>query len=235
MAESRSLLVTCEHASNHVPAEWRHLLRGQGELLESHQGWDIGAGNLAGFLSRRLGAPLYLGTITRLLVDLNRSPDNRGRFSRFTRGLEPGSHERLLADHYEPYRRAVVASVERAVRSGPVLHLSVHSFTPVLDGRTRATDVGLLFDPARPAESALARAWQNMLRDETGLRVRLNYPYRGVQDGFTSWLRHRHAAPSYVGLELELNQRLARGGRFPRALASAIAASLARAMAHERG
>lgn len=230
MAEPRSLVVSCEHASNRVPAEWRHLLRGQRLLLAGHEGWDIGAGDLARFLARRLGAPLHLGTVTRLLVDLNRSPGNRSRLSRFTRGLAPEDRERLLADYYEPYRRAAAACMERAARDGPVLHLSVHSFTPVMRGRPRTADVGLLFDPDRAAESTLARAWQRELRGEHNLRVRLNYPYRGTQDGFTSFLRRRHPGSRYAGLELEVNQGLAHDGRFPAGLASALASSLSRAL-----
>jgi hypothetical protein len=40
------------------------------------------------------------------------------------------------------------------------------------------------------------------------LRVRFNYPYRGVADGLSTWLRHRHREGRYVGVELEFNQAL---------------------------
>jgi predicted N-formylglutamate amidohydrolase len=86
----------------------------------------------------------------------------------------------------------------------------------MLDGRTRAVDVGLLFDPRRAAEAALARAWRDALA--TGgppLRVRFNRPYRGTADGLTTTLRRQFADGAYLGLELEVNQA------FPAASASA--------------
>ena len=39
-----------------------------------------------------------------------------------------------------------------------VLHVAVHSFTPVLHGERRNADVGLLYDPARPRERAFRGA-----------------------------------------------------------------------------
>ena len=40
------------------------------------------------------------------------------------------------------------------------------------------------------------------------LRVRRNYPYAGNGDGLTSYLRQRFADSDYIGIELEVNQRL---------------------------
>ncbi len=60
--------------------------------------------------------------------------------------------ERLLVLHYQPYRDRVEALVAKAIAAGRrVVHISSHSFTPVLDGRVRNADIGLLYDPARPA------------------------------------------------------------------------------------
>ena len=41
-----------------------------------------------------------------------------------------------------------------------------------------------------------------------GLRVRRNYPYAGKGDGLTSHLRLRFPSNAYVGIELEINQRI---------------------------
>jgi hypothetical protein len=62
-----------------------------------------------------------------------------------------------------------------------VLHLSCHRFTPKLRGVRRTTDIGLLFDPARPAEAAFCRRWRTaILAQGPRLRVRYNDPYPGV-------------------------------------------------------
>ena len=105
-----------------------------------------------------------------------------------------------------------------------MLHLSIHSFTPVLHGQTRNADIGLLYDPGRAGERRLAVAWQKALRKRVpSLRVRRNYPYLGKADGFTTHLRRRFPR-AYLGLELEVNQALAGTAQW-RPLCSHIMAS----------
>ena len=95
---------------------------------------------------------------------------------------------------------------------GPVVHLSIHSFTPRFAGRARAVDVGLLYDPAHGRERAFAGEWLTALRARRGdLRLRRNQPYRGTSDGLTTFLRARLDERRYLGLELEISQRFPRG------------------------
>jgi predicted N-formylglutamate amidohydrolase len=184
-------------------------------------------------VARRLGAPLHTATVTRLLVELNRSPHHRALFSRFTRPLPPEARERILDRHYRPYRRNVERDVTAALRGGGrVLHVSVHTFTPVLDGAVRRVDIGLLYDPARPAERALCGRWAGELRRRLPeLRVRRNQPYRGVTDGLTTHLR-RKLGPRYLGIELEVSQRFFGADGSPRgAAAGRITAAVAECVA----
>ncbi|HEX8011112.1 MAG TPA: hypothetical protein VF814_09280 [Casimicrobiaceae bacterium] len=59
------------------------------------------------------------------------------------------------------------------------------------------------------------------------IRVRPNYPYAGNADGLTTYLRRRFPAGSYLGIELEINQRYAAGSRGQRqALQQAVVAGL---------
>ena len=89
-----------------------------------------------------------------------------------------------------------------------MLHLSVHSFTPAIDGRVRNADVGLLYDPARTAERRVCQQLQRALQSaHPELRVRRNYPYRGTADGFTTYLRRLFPDKQYAGIEIEINQR----------------------------
>jgi predicted N-formylglutamate amidohydrolase len=90
-----------------------------------------------------------------------------------------------------------------------VIHLSIHSFTPELSGVVRDADIGLLYDPARRYEKKLCREWRKKIitiNPAIG-RVRMNYPYRGTSDGFTTYLRKKMKG-SYLGIEVEINQRL---------------------------
>lgn len=222
------LLLTCEHGGNAVPAAHRALFDGRRRLLESHRGLDIGARAAARELQRRLGAPLVCATVTRLLVDLNRSAGHPQLFSEVTRDLPVHQRERLLARYYHPYRQLVRDwIVLRLARGERVLHLSVHSFTPVLRGQRRRADVGLLYDPASPGEARFCRAWQAALAAQpAGWTVRRNYPYRGTSDGQVVELRRRYRVRGYLGIELELNQDCLRDAASRRRLLADLAATL---------
>jgi predicted N-formylglutamate amidohydrolase len=79
----------------------------------------------------------------------------------------------------------------------------------VLHGELRNADVGLLYDPRRSGEKGLCTRWQKILEElDPKIRVRRNYPYPGVADGLTTWLRRRVSERNYVGVELEVNQAL---------------------------
>ncbi len=107
------------------------------------------------------------------------------------------------------------------------MHVASHSFSPVLDGRVRELEVGLLYDPRRRLEVALCRAWRDAFstRDPT-IRVRFNRPYLGISDGLARWLRTEFAPSRYAGVELEVNQTLidepSRLRRVRRTLADAL-------------
>jgi predicted N-formylglutamate amidohydrolase len=212
----------------------RRAFRGHERTLRSHRGWDPGALVLARSLARALRAPLHAATISRLVVDLNRSPHHPRLFSGITRRCDGAARDAIIARHYRPYRDAVERAIAATVRDGrAVLHLSIHSFTPWLAGRPRRADIGLLYDPARRREAAFARRLRDALRRRLpGLRVRRNYPYRGTDDGLTTWLRHRYGGAAYAGIELELNQALVAGppaawADLRRALCAAVRAALA--------
>src|SRR3546814_4621596 len=70
------VVLICEHASNHIPAEYDGLGLDP-ETLHDHIAWDIGAAAVTRALSRKLDAVVFLGTFSRLMIDLN-TPE-RGR------------------------------------------------------------------------------------------------------------------------------------------------------------
>jgi predicted N-formylglutamate amidohydrolase len=224
-----SVLVTCEHGGNRVPREYRHLLRPLDDARQTHRGFDAGALQMAVDIAAAFKAPLVTATVTRLLVDLNRSVWNATLHSDPVRGASAEQRQKILNDHYLPYRAAVEREVARAIDRGRrVLHISSHSFTPELDGEVRSADIGLLYDPRREGERAFCALWKPYLATAiAGIRVRRNYPYAGKNDGFTSALRKRFGAQAYIGVELEINQLhiIGAGARWP-ALRRAVVASL---------
>ena len=237
MTTSDSFLVTCEHGGNRIPAEFRSLFRGHAPLLQTHRGYDPGALLMARELSRALRAPLAISTVSRLLIDLNRSIGHPQLFSAMTRGAPPQARRSIIDEHYLPYRGQVEQLVARAVSRGRrVIHVSSHSFTPELHGKVRRADVGLLYDPRRRGEARLCARWKAALADlAPELRVRRNYPYAGKGDGLTSYLRRRFPPAAYVGVEIEVNQRIVfAAGRRWSALRRLLVDTLHGALSNER-
>ena len=210
-------IVTCEHASNRLPARYRGLGL-PASRLDSHIAWDPGARSVARRCGGALRCPTYEGRYSRLLIDLNRSPGHRKLIPVTAFGVPIPGNRRLAADerlaritrYYDPYRQSVIEKIADLISlSGRCVHLSVHSFVPVLHGVRRDADIGLLYDPKRTAERMIVSALAGSLRAH-GLIVRLNYPYRGTADGFTTHCRRLWDDMEYGGIELEINQRLLR-------------------------
>ncbi len=214
MLERPAFLISCEHGGNRVPAEYRLLFAGAEALLVSHRGYDIGVLPLARDFARRLNAPLVVSEISRLLIDLNRSEGHLKLFSELTRRLPKSEREQILSSYYGPYRRQMRQKLQKQIsRDGAVIHLSLHSFVPVLDGRERQVDIGLLYDPARTGESELCSLWQQQLQVALPqLRIRRNAPYRGTSDGLVTALRQELPEAQYLGVEVEVNQSLPQAG-----------------------
>lgn len=223
-------VVTCEHGGNRVPRRYRRYFAGAAEDLGSHRGWDIGALGLYRALATELADFGRASLTTRLLVDLNRSLHHRNLHSRWVREAPGYVRREIVERYYLPYRRDVERRIAAFLAAGsPVVHLSIHTFTPELDGRTRSADVGLLYDPGRACEKDFARRLRrSVLAESSSLEVRMNYPYRGVADGFTTHLRRRFPA-GYAGVELEVSQRSFEAG------GTDVVGPLRRALLRERG
>ncbi|MEZ6187206.1 MAG: N-formylglutamate amidohydrolase [Planctomycetota bacterium] len=227
---SPRLVLSCEHATWAVPP---HVDLGLvPEQLLEHHAWDSGALELAQALSLGTGVPVFAGQVTRLVVDLNRHEGGAEVVPTVAFGLDvpgnvgltPEERERRLATYHRPHRRAVQSAAEQVLAGGPCLHLSLHSFVPVLHGVRRDVEVGVLFDPARAFEASCAEALLQAL-ETRGWDARANQPYLGTDDGITTWLRGELDDPRYAGIEIEASQALLHAGRLP-----SLAADLLRAV-----
>jgi predicted N-formylglutamate amidohydrolase len=203
-------IVTCEHGGNTVPARFRQLFTGRKRMLKSHRGYDEHALQFARLLAHEHEARLFSSSITRLLVDLNRSPHHRKLFSEVSGQMGREEKKYVLKNYYLPYRRTVESSVTNSASKGKTtLHISVHSFAPVMNGLKKNADIGLLYDPSRRREKALCIHWQKHIQEAVPvLRVRRNYPYLGKADGLVTHLRKKFPPDLYIGIELELNQKI---------------------------
>jgi len=216
------VLVSCEHASNRLPAG----MEAPADMLQLHIAWDPGALDIAEALAHRFSAPLHTGEYSRLVVDLNRSEGNSALVKRrsdghlipFNRGLTEADVRRRVEQYYRPYRSAVSGGVAQIIeRHGRCVHLCIHTYTPQLGDKLRGNDIGLLYDPYRRPEAPLVHELRDALRRRLGMVVWLNRPYSGTADGILPPIRRVHGEDSYVAIELEVNQKYA--GR-PQQLAS---------------
>lgn len=232
-----AVIITCEHGGNGVPPEHRALFASAHNVLATHRGYDIGALPIARALASALRAPLHESIITRLLIDLNRSLDHPTCFSEYSRDAAPATRKSIIRRYYTPYRDAVERAVRtQLARRHRVLHLSVHSFTPVLDGVIRTADIGLLYDPARWREKEFCSIWRDsLLAVAPGLRVRRNYPYQGRSDGLPTSLRRSLGSPRYLGIELEVNQALLLAPGHAQRTEAAVVESLCRLLKSPSG
>ena len=214
------LMLTCEHASNRLPAAFKKAI--PADVQQTHRAYDIGALQVFRKLVKFAKPEFHCeGNFSRLFVDLNRTITNKSAFSKYYDELE--TRNKLAAEkakaqatkYWTEYRTAIekfiassLSQPKRVAKSAPtIVHLGIHSFTPMLNGKVRNTDIGILYDPSRPAERQLAQVIKaEIKRLHPEMKVRFNYPYKGISDGLTTALRKKFG-PRYAGLEIEINQK----------------------------
>lgn len=201
------VILVCEHAANFIPSVMGSL--GLSNLeRESHIAWDPGAMAVAEHMSGLLEAPLIASRVSRLVYDCNRPPDARDAMPARSeiieipgnRDLTPPQKAARVACYYEPFRSALAQLVARTVE--PVL-VTIHSYTPVYHGQTRAVEIGVLHD----ADARLADVLLGIADEHVGLNVQRNQPY-GPENGVTHTLKE-HALPTgHLNVMLEIRNDL---------------------------
>jgi predicted N-formylglutamate amidohydrolase len=178
---SAAILVVCDHAANAVPRRLGALGLPAAEL-DRHIGLDIGAEAVARGLAERLSAQAILASFSRLVIDNNRAigdpsaiaPASDGTIVPANAGLDPRARRARAEEIYWPYHGAIAAALDDFAARGvtPAL-LSVHSFTPRLDGKDRPWHVGVLWN----RDPRIAVPLLGALRRHAGLVVGDNEPY----------------------------------------------------------
>ncbi|WP_127846136.1 N-formylglutamate amidohydrolase [Psychroflexus aestuariivivens] len=202
------LILTCEHASSAIPNEFSSIFKNHKKRLQTHEGYDIGAFEIFKTLEH-IADFSYHYSWSRLLIEVNRSLHHPSLFSSISKSLADEEKQNLQNHYYQPYRQSIQNRIEEIINTGEiVLHLSIHSFTPILNGNIRNTEFGILYDPKRKLEKEWAKNFKSELKSNfNNFRVRMNYPYLGKADGFTTSLRKKFPN-NYIGIELEINQKL---------------------------
>ena len=200
------ILLICDHASRRFPSALG-TLGIDTAARRCHLAWDIGAGPLTEKLAASLQATAVMQEYSRLAVDCNRQLLDPGAFLEFGDGVVIGGNRNLTEaekevrakEIYWPYHAAITKQVERLQAAGhPPAFLSIHSFTPVLNGISRHWEMGILWDK----DSSIAKPMVQELR-AAGYDVGDNEPYSGkAPQDFTIDYHAEAAGIPHVGIEV---------------------------------
>lgn len=210
-SRTKGLVLIADHAGRALPDEYGSLGLPSGEF-DRHIAFDIGVEPLTRELAALTGAPAVLANFSRLLIDANRGEDDPTMIRQLYDGtvikanypMTEAEREKRLDDFYRPYHDAVgsvIASVAQASGAAPFI-VSLHSFTPTMQGRARPWHVGILWDMDDRAPKPLIE----MLSADPDLVVGDNEPYDGALRGDTMY---RHAIVNgYAHALIEVRQDL---------------------------
>ncbi|MFN3451390.1 MAG: N-formylglutamate amidohydrolase [Sphingorhabdus sp.] len=195
-------LIIGDHASNTVPDDISLGL--EPDYLDAHIAWDIGVDPVARILTQKDPLAAFLGSYSRLIVDLNREEDEAAAIPRQSDGRHiPGNDldQQQRTDRITRYHRPYHERLQTLLRGcRPALILSLHSFTPALETRpdeVRPWEVGVLYN----AQEAASKCAIPFL-ERAGLNVGDQLPYSGKLLNATM---NRHAEANdipYIGIEM---------------------------------
>ena len=210
VTESPFLLVG-DHAGNAVPSRLEALGLSPKDRSR-HIALDLGVKDLGRALGNRLNAPFLWQHFSRLVCDCNRNPDDPEWAAQISDGTKvPGNFQLSIEDKkarresiFDPYHDAIASAISRrrAVRQ-PTIFVSLHTFTPSMEGKQRPWDIGILHDGQ---EEGFALSVLSLLKAKEGNCIGDNQPYDMDETDYTV---PRHAYPLRLPyIEVEVRQDL---------------------------
>jgi predicted N-formylglutamate amidohydrolase len=226
------LLFVCDHASNALPKSYGTLGLEPGDFA-AHIASDIGAATATRTLARAFGAPAVLAKWSRLLIDLNRGPDDPTLVMKLSDGrIIPGNRDADAKEiahrvnmFHAPYHAAIEDLIARSQAAGHVaVVISMHSFTPVWKHFKRPWDVGVLWD----RDARLAKPLMASFAD-AGFVVGDNEPYSGELENDCMYQHGTmHGLPHVL---IEMRQDLVATPQAAEAFALRLKSAVAQALA----
>ncbi len=200
------ILLVCDHASCRFP-------KSLGDMgldpfaRRCHLAIDIGAGPLTESLAASLGVTAVVQNYSRLVVDCNRELMDPSAFLEYgdgilvpgNRGLHQSDKELRATALYWPYHVAIGEQVDRLRATGQApAFVSIHSFTPVLNGESRHWEMGVLWDKDEKTRTIFLEGLR-----AAGYKVGDNEPYSGkAPQDFTIDHHAEELGLPHVGIEI---------------------------------
>ncbi|MGM0423114.1 MAG: N-formylglutamate amidohydrolase [Pseudomonadota bacterium] len=209
-----SVLIICDHASNKIPKKL-NTLGVDHATLEKHIAYDIGTEYIGKYIADQMNVPAVLSGFSRLVVDLNRDLDHHCSIAEINddiripgnENLHPAQKQRRIDEIYTPYHAEISASIDTIRKQGkqPFV-ISVHSFTPEMNGVQRETEIGILWEQSnKDIATAILKDLENRNPD---LVVGNNQPYSFVDEPRLNHTIHHNLKGSTPYLLVEFRQDL---------------------------
>ncbi|MEP2988927.1 MAG: N-formylglutamate amidohydrolase [Parasphingorhabdus sp.] len=200
--KENGVLIVVDHASNQIPVGVN--LEISSDLMTDHIAQDIGTTEIAKLMCQEGEYLALLGGYSRLVVDLNRYPDEQNVIPLVSDGVEiPGNQidsqqrSERLSSYFHPYHDRLKQLISEMQ---PRLLLSLHSFTPNLrtnPGVDRPWDIGVLYNEY---ELASKLALQHLETEEVMAGDQL--PYSGKDLNATMNRQAEAIGQPYFGVEV---------------------------------
>lgn len=204
-------LLLGDHAGTAIPASLKNLGLGP-EDRGRHIALDIGVEGLGQVLARELDCPFLRQIYSRLVIDCNRHRARADAVPQISdrtripgnRNLQDSARRARIESIHVPYHAAISRMLDdRQYQGRATVLVSLHSFTPILNGSARPWDVGILYWRGR---TDFALGLRDALARQTGIVVGDNVPYAMDETDYTVPYHAFSRALPYV--EIEVKQSL---------------------------
>ncbi len=200
-----------DHAGQAIPRALGDLGLPPGEI-DRHIGWDIGVSGVASRLAAAMDAWTILQTYSRLVIDCNRPLESPTLIVGASDGtpvpgnaaLDEAARTARVVEIFLPYHARIVEALDRrSAQARPTVLVTLHSFTPSMNGIDRPWHCGVLYH----RDARLAHALRDALQAEGDLVVGDNQPY-AVSDSSDYAIPVHGERRGLPHVELEIRQDL---------------------------
>jgi len=193
------VLIVCDHAGMAIPKKLGRLsLPKNLNLADQHIAVDIGAKQLSLKVAQNLGATFIWQNYSRLVIDCNRPlrssqsicPESDGITIPGNLGLSVDEIHARIHEIFLPYDQLCC---QAASKDDLRLIISIHSFTPKLQGFERPWNISFLFNEGE----VYARKMASFISAcEPELNIGFNEPYQ--VDELSDWFVIKYAEPKKI-------------------------------------